>query len=108
MSCDFLGTFGHRILIKPDPVETTTASGIIVELNEEAYANATTVGTVLEIGPEAFKAFNRAAGTEQPWFKVGDRIGFGRYAGKSIIDPKTKERYLVINDEDAVVIYKKD
>ena len=38
-----------------------------------------------------------------PWAKVGDRVVFGKYAGKIIQDPGDNEWYLLMNDEDIQV-----
>jgi len=95
-----LKAIAFRIIVRPDPVETKTQSGIIIKVDEEAYAGATTVGTIVGIGPDAWKAYNPSqvyAGLE-----VGDRVFFAKYAGKTIIDEDTKERFLVLNDEDVV------
>ena len=42
--------FGHRVLIKPNPVETKTASGIIITTNERRETAATERGTVVLVG----------------------------------------------------------
>lgn len=58
-------------------------------------------GTVITIGGDAWKDFNG-----EPWCKVGDFIAFARFAGKQVTDPETKEKFLIINDEDVVCILK--
>jgi co-chaperonin GroES (HSP10) len=59
---------------------------------------------VVDIGPEAFRSYNRAAGFTSyvPWVKVGDRISYARYAGKWV--EENEKDYLIINDEDVVAI----
>lgn len=92
---------GFRILVRPDPIEETTKSGIVLALDSKLERGAQVTGIVLDVGPEAFKAFNKAAGVEnQPWVKVGDHIYYARYAGKRIVDVTTKEELLFLNDED--------
>lgn len=104
---------GHRLLVKPDPVkeqvdvpEALKVGGFEVvkpadlERREEA---ATQVGTVIQVGPTAFRAFDGDSPNWQPWCKAGDRIIFAKYAGKFVEDPSTKERFFVINDEDVQV-----
>jgi co-chaperonin GroES (HSP10) len=104
---------GHRLLIKPDPVkeQVDVPEGLKVggfevvkpadlERREEA---ATQIGTVIQVGPTAFRAFDGNDPNWKPWCKPGDRVIFARYAGKFVEDPYTKERFFVINDEDVQV-----
>lgn len=91
----------HRILIKVDPVETKTASGIIVSLNEKREQAAAEIGTVVDIGSTAFKDY----GESPDLIKVGDRVYFAKYAGKVVKDIDGNE-LLICNDEDIVgVLY---
>jgi co-chaperonin GroES (HSP10) len=71
-----------------------------LEKREEA---GTQIGTVIQVGPTAFRAFDGSDPNWKPWCKPGDRIIFARYAGKFVDDPETKERFFVINDEDVQV-----
>jgi co-chaperonin GroES (HSP10) len=98
----------HRVLIKQDKLEETNPvyqraakSGIIIpdhEDNKRAQAGVD-VGTVVQIGPTAFKDFN----TSSP-LKVGDKVAFAKYSGKAITDPSDDEIYIALNDEDIVAI----
>lgn len=95
---------GFRVLVDPDPVEEVSKGGIILATDKKMEAGATQSGEVLDIGPEAFRAYNRAAGFKEyvPWCKIGDRISFARYAGKWIT--RDNHDYLMINDEDVVAV----
>lgn len=108
-----LEVVGHRVLVKPDPVkeqvdvpDSLKVGGFEVvkpadlERREEA---GTQIGTVIQVGPTAFRAFDGNDSRWQPWCKPGDRIIFARYAGKFVEDPVTKEKFFVINDEDVQV-----
>lgn len=104
-----LQVVGHRLMIDPDPVETVTKSGLILAKDERLYREATHIGTVVQIGPNAFVGF----ADSEPWCSVGDRIIYARHAGKFVedpdeIDPNTKKpkEYYIINDEDVQVIVK--
>ena len=88
---------GHRLLIKPKDVETKTAGGIVLAVDTKAERTATQEGTVVQVGPNAFKL--EALGGVS-WVASGDEVIFARYAGKQVKDPETKEEYFVINDED--------
>lgn len=108
-----LEVVGHRLLVKPDPVneqvdipDSLKVGGFEVvkpadiEKLEEA---GTQIGTVIQVGPTAFRAFDGNDPNWAPWCKAGDRIIFARYAGKFVEDPSTKEKFFVINDEDVQV-----
>lgn len=86
----------HRILVKPDKVETKTASGIVLALDERREQAAAETGTVVAIGSTAFKDF----GEDTTIIKQGDKIFFAKYAGKTVKDKE--EEYIILNDEDVV------
>lgn len=102
---------GHRVLVQPEKVAKTSAGGIdLSALNTKMEANATTIGTILDVGSEAWCSYNRAAGSspDRPWAKVGDKVSYAKYAGKWITDPDDPEGdYLMLNDEDVVAIIRK-
>jgi co-chaperonin GroES (HSP10) len=88
---------GHRVLIYPEPVETTTESGIIVSTgnNIEKERLAQLRGTVVEVGNTAWH--------DQPeaWVKAGDKVIFGKYSGL-IYTGDDEQEYRIINDLDIV------
>lgn len=98
----------HRILVKPDKLEdkdklfaAAKAAGIQFEFSNERSREqqAIDTGTVLDFGPTVFKDF----GADNP-LKIGDNVVFAKYGGKSIEDPETKQRYVLLNDEDVIAI----
>ena len=100
---------GHRLLIKPDPVEKISAGGIVLSINEKQERQASQKGTVLGVGPMAWKNEAYGYGLEgwEPWVKEGDRILFPRYGGKLVCindtptTPDEKREYvIIINDDD--------
>ena len=91
---------GHRVLIKPDKVEKTTASGIILGIDEKLEKGGVQRGLLVDTGPQAWKAFS-VDFTGDPWAENGDYIYFSRYAGKFVQDPADPEtEYMIMNDED--------
>lgn len=98
----------HRILVKQDVLEEkdktfagARAAGIIVDFAErEREQAAIDSGTVVDIGPTAFRDF----GTECP-IKVGDSVVYAKYGGKAIVDPDTQVKYVALNDEDIIAIF---
>ncbi len=91
---------GHYILVLPDPVETKTAGGII--LVDETVENAqrdTTVGTLIEVGAIGWEQF----GGGEPWAKVGDKVSYGKYAGRDMTGMDDKQ-YVIMNCEDILAV----
>lgn len=93
-----------RILVKPDDVlekkyKTEIKGFVIAGMEKEREQQAVDVGTVVNIGPTAFKDYD----VENP-LSVGDKVVYAKFAGKEVVDPETDEKFLVINDEDVVAI----
>lgn len=101
---------GFRVIVKADPVEKKTDSGIVLAVDERRESAASQKGTVVEIGPMAWKNTLYGYGLPdwKPWCEVGDRVYFARYAGKRIVDDqgpnKEPDVYFVLNDEDVQCI----
>jgi co-chaperonin GroES (HSP10) len=97
-----LKAIAHRIIIKPDPVEEVTSSGIVLATNKKLEQGATVIGTIVDIGEDAWKAFKPR--TAYAGLNIGDRVFYAKYAGKMIQeDPQNEDEiYLVVNDEDIV------
>ncbi len=102
-------TPGFRVLVKPDNfkeidprVAAARKAGLEIVFNNEKREQVTVeTGVVVELGPSAFKDYGDA-----PWCKVGDRISYARHGGMYVTDPDNdKETWLVINDEDVVMVW---
>lgn len=93
---------GYRLIVKADEIETQTESGltIVLEENLSREQTAQVYGTIIDIGPECWRG-------GEAWAEVGDRVCYVRHAGKHIIDKKTDEEFVVLNDEDILVIMEK-
>ena len=90
----------HYILVLPDEVEKKTASGIY--LANETIDNKqrdTTKGTLIAVGPLGWSEFQGAG----PQAKVGDRVVFGKYAGRDMKGADDK-RYILANCEDILAV----
>jgi len=86
----------HTILIKPDDVETKTASGIVIpDMVTEKERKAVEYRTVITVGPRAFIDY----GSDPSILKGGDRVSFARYSGKVIKDVDGTE-FVLVNDID--------
>jgi co-chaperonin GroES (HSP10) len=101
----------HRILVKADKLEEVDKTrvkakqlGIVIPDSDDQKRAQAGVdrGTVVSLGPTAFRDFN----AESP-IKEGDYIAYARFGGKIITDPYTDEDFVLLNDEDIVCIFTK-
>ena len=77
---------GYRVLIKPDPLEEMSEGGILIQYQDPRVAEAaTTIGTVIALGKEAFGMHKG----NEPWVEKGDRVVYVKYSGKRVDDPIT-------------------
>jgi co-chaperonin GroES (HSP10) len=94
---------GHRVLVLPDEVETTTKSGIITATGTQVLREelAQVDGIVVAMGNTCY--------SDQPesWCKLGDRVIFGKYSG-IIRFGKDGKKYRIINDLDVVATLDKE
>lgn len=106
-------TPGYRVLVKPDTLETfdpavaaAKRAGIqLLESDERKEATAIDTGIVVQVGPVAFSD----RGGSEAWCAEGDRISYARHGGKILKDPENPNtKYLVINDEDVVMVWEKE
>ena len=99
---------GHRLLVKPEKIEDVDKSyaaakkaGIYIpEMEARKEQLAVDRGVVISLGETAFVDYG---GT--PWCQVGDMVGYNRYGGKIIKDPKDEQEYVLLNDEDILCRY---
>ncbi len=88
---------GHRLLVKPDSVETKTASGLVLVTETTGREEMAQVkGTLIAAGDGCWK--DTPTGD---WAKPGDRIVFGKYSGLPWAG-KDGEKYRILNDLDVV------
>jgi len=92
---------GYRLLVKPDIVNDMSDGGIALVMDERLERAAQVYGTIITIGPECWKD---KKGDGKPWASEGDKVCYVRHSGKSIIDTETDEEFVVINDEDILVV----
>lgn len=105
-----LRPLGGRVIVRPDAVEesdpiykSAQKAGLTIwadESNKKREEAAVVKGTVVAIGDLAFQA---PVGNGTPWIAVGGRVYYAKYAGKEVVDPETKEKLLLLNDEDLCV-----
>ena len=82
---------GWYVLVEIEKCEEETKGGIIIAKTiADREDNNSDVGTVIALGPIAFKD----RGGPEHWPKVGDKVLFAKHGGKKFDD------YRLINDED--------
>lgn len=92
-----LKALGFRVLIDVQ-VEEKSKGGIVIALDQKWEEAKQEIGTILDIGPGAWKDYTCTNG--EPWAKVGDKVVYSKYGGKFVEDPNTGRRLMVINDSD--------
>jgi co-chaperonin GroES (HSP10) len=91
---------GHYILILPDEVEKKSKGGLY--LANETIDNAerdTTQGTLIAVGPIGWAEFGKGT----PWAKAGDKVSFGRHAGRDMTG-SDGQKYVLMNCEDILAV----
>ncbi len=89
----------HRLLVKKDPVEKKTQSGLILAINERSEAKAAVKGTVIKVGSTAFGSFGSDAYKEG--VLPGVRVMFAKYSGAEVGDDTD---LVLLNDEDILSV----
>lgn len=95
-----LKAIAFRVIVKADKIEERTDSGIYLAQDERQIRGAQIVGTIVDIGPDAWKAYNTSE--EFAGLKIGDKVFYAKYAGKVIKETKDSDELVVLNDEDIV------
>lgn len=103
---------GYRVLIRPDADglerdddgHYTSAGGIkLVGSAVDRERSQQVYGTVVALGPLAFSRIGgMPTSPEACGVKVGMKISFAKYGGAFIDHPDTKERFILLNDEDCL------
>ena len=95
----------HHVLVKLDDaieadetLRRARAAGIHIELDKREK-EAVEYGTILQVGPTAYKDF----GFDSPPLKEGARVSLTRYTGKAVSDVDGS-KYYIFNDADILAI----
>ena len=95
----------YRVLVKSDPVEEVTKSGIVLAVDKIRERSGIVTGTIVKVGPTAWKDYKGMNG--RPWAAVGDRVIFSKYAG-AFIDDGSEDGLILVNDEDIQAVVTKE
>jgi len=95
---------GHRVIVKPDPLEEVSAGGIVLAHGEDKKRKeqAQHTGILVAIGPNAWKAYDEGI----PWAQLGERVYFAKYGGFLIEEDGIQ--YRLLNDEDITAIIREE
>jgi co-chaperonin GroES (HSP10) len=112
---------GWRILVKPNDLDEILQENVPEFLKDKNFKvalppqmermveSSTVMGTIISIGDWAFKAYFRKLKDNEEFqcpVSIGDRITYARHSGEPWIDPDTKEKYVLLNDEDIHLVKK--
>lgn len=113
-----LKPIGYRVLVRPDgdglekddSGHYKSDGGILIMDSVVEKDRAHQVyGTLVAMGPTAFKKIGgRESSPEECGVKLGMRVSFSKYGGAFIDDLETKQRLIVLNDEDLLTSVQED
>lgn len=95
---------GWRILIDPDYKDRVDlGDGRFIQIVEPERLGiaGVTKGQVVAMGPDCYRG-NRFT---NPWCKLGDVVLYAKHGGVIIVEPDTKKKFVILNDEDILGIY---
>ncbi len=75
---------GYKVIVRPDIIEKKTKSGLVLAVDEKLEQGAQVVGTIVDIGEDAFVAYKPK--TPFCGLKKGDKVFYAKYAGKGLGD----------------------
>lgn len=104
---------GHKLLVKPNLVDTEITEGALKGFKYQGQEiqrerSGTETGTIVDIGPMAWRAYDGNQPDWAPWAKVGDEIYFARHAGRFIEYEEDKWLLVILDDDVQLVIDKGD
>jgi len=87
---------GDRVVVKPEPEEQKTKSGIVLP---DSAKEKPSEGTVIAVGPGKVLENGQRVPLE---VKIGDRVIYSKYGGTEVkID---NEEYIILNERDILAI----
>jgi len=98
---DLPQVFLWRMLVMPVKPRKVSAGGIVIaESARDAEQYLTYIGKVLDMGPLCYKGERFAGQPPESLPKVGDWVGYGKYAGQPIMFKGL--RLIVLNDDNVL------
>ena len=94
-----IAPLGDRVLVKPDPVQDRTESGIVLA-NAEASQEYPDTGVVIALPEIVLPGFD----DPKDFVRVGDRVLFDRYKGDEVKVNKDKFKVLLLENIYAILL----
>lgn len=97
-----MAPLGFCVLVKPDePADAMRSNTIAIpDTVSDKWRIEADTGTLLAIGQTAWKGIKGHDDT--PWAAIGAHVVYAKYGGKVMTDPETKEKYVLLKDEDII------
>ncbi len=91
---------GYRILVEPEVIDDKFEGSDFVKVDQtiDSDKRNTNTGTVLQVGPDAYKPGD----CKGPWCEAGDFVLYIRGGGKEFLTEAGKE-LVIINEEDILL-----
>jgi len=83
------------VLVRPKKLDEKRGHILVPKSTLVREQHAVTEGEVVALGPDVWQDFPNDLGA-----RVGDYIAYAQYSGFYVVDAKTKEEFLLINDVD--------
>ena len=96
MTSKKLTPLGDRVIIKPEPLEAKTRSGIVLP---DAAKEKPSEGTVVAVGPGRVLDNGQRIAIEA---KVGDKVIYSKYGGSEV--KIEGEDYIILQERDILAI----
>jgi co-chaperonin GroES (HSP10) len=98
---------GYYVLIETEEVTLKSDGGIIMASakDEKRLEEAQCIGTVVDIGPRAFKGLQCGCNSAEEWgVKIGDKVEFATYDGKRPVSAGKDTKYRLITDQKIIAV----
>jgi co-chaperonin GroES (HSP10) len=98
---------GYRILVEVPIVTEKTEGGILLSTKyRDKEEMGGQIGEVIAMGDECFSGHEKFG--KSPWYKVGDKIFFTRYAGTRMFLKGVDNHLRSLADEDVHMVVSED
>jgi co-chaperonin GroES (HSP10) len=97
-----LRPLGFLVLVRPDQAKDALKTDKIAlpDSVTDKWRIEVDTGHLVSIGHLAWKGIK--GGDDTPWAKVGDHVVYVKYGGKIMEDPETREKLILLKDEDII------
>ncbi len=106
-----LEVVGHKLLIKPNLIDDEIREGALAGFQYQGEEHkrekaGTETGTIIGVGPMAWRAYDGGEKDWKPWASIGDEVYFARHAGRFIVLDDETWVMVILDDDVQAVIHK--